>query len=108
MRDAPPPDPSLFADALAAQLNRAWDEFYVASRGEWPEDLSFPVEFPNAPASFHLAAFEVIGIHADEWTKREWRDRRLRCSMLFSLDSVRVEIGARSETIWDSAASTTL
>ncbi len=105
MLDAPPPDASLFADALAAQLLRAWDEFYVASRGEWPEDLAFPVEFPNALDVFHRSALGAIGIDADEWWLREWRDRRLRATMSFSMQHVRVEVSARTDTIWRAQTS---
>ncbi len=93
MRDAPPPDPNLFADALALELRRAWNELYCASRGEWPEDIAFPVEFLNAPTGVIAAALHAIGLDENEWWKREWADQRLKASMLFSMDTVRVQVG---------------
>ena len=104
MRDAPPPDSSLFADALALELGRAWDEFYEQSRGEWPEDLAFPLEFHfrRAPTGPLAAAFETFGMDAGSWWKREWRERRFSAQMSFSMDTVQVQVGARTETVWES------
>lgn len=105
MRDCPPPDPSLFADALALELVRAWDECYALSRGEWPEDIRLSIEFQfkNAPTGSLATALEAIGIDPVLWWKREWRDRRLAAQMSFSLENVRVQIGDGQQIVWEKA-----
>ena len=97
LRSSPPPDPSLFASALALELHKVWEEVASKSRGEWPEDIHFPINSQDEGGPID-AAFEAIGLSLREWRKREGATRPLKVSMRFSMARVTVQSEER-ETI---------
>lgn len=99
MRNSPPPDPSLFASALALELHEVWEEVASKSRGEWPEDISFLINSQNEGGPID-AALEAIGLIPREWRKREGVARPLKVSMRFSMATVTVQSEERETVIF--------
>ncbi|BCM90701.1 hypothetical protein IAD21_02561 [Abditibacteriota bacterium] len=102
MGHSPPPEPTLFANALALELYRAWDETASKSRGEWPEDINFSITYQHASEEPIAAAFRAIGLDPQEWWKREWGLRPLTACMRFSMALVTVESHDMKTTIFQS------
>ena len=99
MRNAPPPDPSLFATALSLKLHQFWEQVAATSRGEWPEDIGFAINSHNENGPID-AALEAIGLPAREWRKREGLARPPVASMRFSMSKVTVQIHDRETVIF--------
>lgn len=98
MRSTPPPDPSLFASALALELHLLWEEVAAKSRGEWPEDINFPVNSQDEGGPID-AALKAIGLMPREWRKREGNPRPVKAAMRFSMAKVSVQIGEKTSVL---------
>ncbi|RYX80667.1 hypothetical protein EON83_27540 [bacterium] len=99
MSIAPPPDPTLFANALALELHRTWHQIAATTRGEWPEDITFTLtdQSPEGPIT---TAFSAIGLNQQEWHKREWPTRPLNATMNFSMGQITTQINDQKTTIF--------
>lgn len=98
MNTVPPPEATIFADALAMQLVRRWEKVFSTTRGEWPEDITFHLAFPPASASSPelaapiLTALLTMGLEPRSWWKREGFARLRQLTMHFSMKIVSASI----------------
>ncbi len=99
MKEAPPPEPTLFANALALEIYRSWEEIAQESRGEWPEDIVLCVTWLDAQGPI-AAALQAVGLNTREWWKREGGNRHLQISMRFSMASITVQDGDQETLIF--------
>jgi hypothetical protein len=102
LRESPPPEPSLFADALALRLKLEWKHAREVTRGEWDEDVRLNICYQNSPGAVLGEAFRLCGLNPNEWWVREWRDRRLVAYMYLSMKKVVVQIGDADKVIFQA------